>query len=69
MSLYDYRVAQQLSTAQDIPFYSLIMAAMIRADSTNIVLLRAAFPEVWQEVYQRYNAPGGMLDGDSPCSV
>lgn len=63
VSLYDYRVAQEL-VKQDIPFYALIMAAMRKADSTNAALLRNAFPEVWDETQQRYNAPGAMLAGD-----
>ena len=45
----------------DLPFYSLIMTAMRKADSDNTELLRRAFPEVWRELKARYNAPGGVL--------
>lgn len=54
-----YEVSRELSS--DVPFYALIMAAMRRADSMNAIALRAAFPEVWDELQARYNAPGGIL--------
>jgi len=60
MSLYDYKVSQQLF-AENHPFYALIMAAMRQADSYNAETLRAAFPEIWNELQARYNAPGGVL--------
>lgn len=60
MSLYDYQVSKELG-ARDIPFYALIMAAMRKADTTNEILLRSAFPETWRELQQRYHAPGGIL--------
>ena len=63
MSLYDYEAAKALRN-QDVPFYALLMAAMIKAETHNTVLLKAVFPSVWDEVQQRYYAPGGKLDGD-----
>lgn len=63
MSLYDYTASQQL--AFDAPFYGLIMAAMRRADTANLVLLRNSWPEVWAELDARYQAPGGALPGDA----
>ena len=60
MSLYDYRESQGIHGQ----FYALIMAAMRKADSDNLELLKAAFPAVWEELQQRYNAPGGMIEGD-----
>lgn len=63
MSLFDYQRSQAIARA-DEPFYGIIMAAMRRADSTNIIMLRHAFPEVWAELEERYNAPGGILDID-----
>lgn len=65
MSLFDYKAAVTLWKS-DAPFYSLIMAAMYRADSDNIVKLRDAFPDVWAELDARYHAPGGALPGESP---
>ena len=61
MSLHEYRAAVEL-WKMDAPFYSLIMAAMYRADSYNIVKLREAFPETWAELDERYHAPGGLLE-------
>ena len=63
MSLYDYRRSQALDAA-DEPFYGLIMAAMRRADTDNLALLRRAFPETHAELLARYNAPGGCLPGE-----
>lgn len=44
--------------------YAIIMAAIRRADSTNLARLRAMFPEVVAEVEARYNAPGAILETD-----
>lgn len=65
MSRYDYEAARRI-VADDPPFYALVMAAMQRADTFNALKLRHAFPEVWNEVDQRYNAPGAVLPGDPP---
>lgn len=64
MSLYSYRESLDLSR-EDFGFYALIMAAMRKADSDNIERLKVAFPETWQEFHARYNAPGGLLKGES----
>ncbi|MGV0627175.1 hypothetical protein [Mycolicibacter minnesotensis] len=63
MSLYDYNASGYLAM-QDPPFYALIMAAMRRADTANAALLRTCWPDVWDEVQARYNAPGGVLPTD-----
>lgn len=63
MSLYDYEESKRVA-AGDVPFYALIMAAMRRADSFNLHILQAAFPDVWDEVQARYNAQGGRLESD-----
>lgn len=64
MSLYDYQVSRELAAA-DHPFDALIMAAMRRADTHNSAALRAAFPRLWDELHQRYHAPGGVLPGET----
>jgi len=61
MSQYDYLKSMEIA-AKDYPFYALIMAAMRKADDINGGKLKAMFPEVWQELRKRYNAPGGILD-------
>ena len=63
MSLYDYKMSQQLSK-DDPPFYALIMAAMRKADTPNTAMLKACWPEVWDELYARYHAPGGYLNAE-----
>ncbi|MHB1172824.1 MAG: hypothetical protein ACYCZY_10110 [Lacisediminihabitans sp.] len=63
MSYYDYKASQQIA-AEDPPFYALIMAAARKADSDNLMLLRAAWPATIAELQERYNAPGGFLDGE-----
>lgn len=73
MSRFDYDVSREIAK-NDYPFTSLIMAAMRKADSINTAKLAAAFPEIYDEVRARYNAPGGMLEsertiGDSSGSM
>lgn len=63
MSQFEYEAGRRLAEA-DEPFYGLIQAAMRRADSQNAELLRAAWPEVWNELQRRYDAPGGRLIED-----
>lgn len=60
MSLYDYNQFIKLSE-EDYSFATFIMAAMKKADSFNVELLRASFPAIWSELQARYNAPGGVL--------
>ena len=63
MSLHSYRVSREIA-ATDYPFDTLIMAAMSKADSQNQAFLQLAFPQLWAEVYARYNAPGARLPSD-----
>jgi hypothetical protein len=63
MSLYDYRASCEISKT-DPPFYALIMSAMRKADSINVIKLRREFPEVYAELDARYNAPAGILATD-----
>jgi hypothetical protein len=45
-------------------FYSLLQAAMRVADSDNMELLRRCWSDVYEEMMERYNAPGGLLPGE-----
>ena len=63
MSIHEYYMAVQIKK-QDSPFYGIIMAAMLRADTGNLEKLKAAFPEQFIELNARYNSPGGHLEGD-----
>lgn len=63
MAYYDYKCSQQIA-AQDYSFEALIMAAMRQADDYDLKMLRETFPLVYQELLNRYNAPGGKLNGE-----
>ena len=63
MSFYDYKVSKEIEL-KGFPFYSLIMAAMRQADTENIEKLRQAFPQVFYELFKRYNAGGGYIDDE-----
>ena len=63
MSRFDYEASKKIMI-EDPPFYGLIMAAMRKADFNNLFSLTSAFPEVWDELQERYNAPGGILESD-----
>ena len=57
---YEYMVGRELE-AKDIPFYALIQAAMRRADTGNLYKLQTVFSQVWAELQERYDTPGGYL--------
>ena len=63
MSLYDYRMSQDIAK-QGYPFYALIMAAMRQGDNENVEKLKDAWPLLWDEMFKRYSAPGGLLVGE-----
>ena len=60
MSLHEYEESRAIER-EDRSFYGLIMAAMRRADTDNLERLKAAFPETWAELQDRYRSPGGRL--------
>lgn len=60
MSLHSYQVSLELMK-NDPPFSALIMAAMRKADSNNIIKLKLVFPEIWEELDERYWTPGGLI--------
>lgn len=64
MSTYDYELSILIS-ARDEPFYALLFALMRRADDENTEKLKRMWPDEWEELYQRYHAPGGFLEGDN----
>ncbi len=53
MSLYDYQKSKEIS-AEEPSFASLIMAAAWKADTLNFGKLRAAFPEIIEELEKIY---------------
>lgn len=66
MSLYEYEMSRKVSAMADWgeDFYGLVMALMRHADTQNLEKLKAAWPDVWVEMQDRYNAPGGLLLGE-----
>lgn len=67
MSLHEYRESNEISN-KNHEFYALIMAAMRYADGANLLKLQHAFPDVWDELKERYHAPGGMLPDEIKAS-
>lgn len=65
MSRHEYLVSRDIVLAE-LPFYSLIMAAMRQADTNNLTLLQEGFPMVWIELEGRYESPDGRLPGEAP---
>lgn len=63
MSLHEYLCSQAIHEG-DPPFYALLFALMRAADSGNAAKLRALFPDEWEELQARYDAPGGLLPTD-----
>jgi len=61
--LYCYREGREIA-GKDHGFYALIQAAMRKADDLNLRKLRTAWPELYDELKVRYNAPGGILPGE-----
>jgi len=64
MSYYDYEVGIKLEM-MELPFYGIIQGAMRRAaaeSDKNLDMLKRCFPEVWDDLLRRYNAPGGKLE-------
>ena len=60
MTLFEYKEGQEIA-AKDPPFYALIQAAMRKADTENVEMLKGCWPETFEELLARYNAPGGIL--------
>jgi hypothetical protein len=67
-SIREYHGSLELASAayqgSGNPFYSLLMAAMRAADTDNLELLQQNWPQVWEELHARYNAPEGLLSDE-----
>lgn len=66
MSLRNYELSKDIEHIYDLgeDFYAFIMAAMRNADTPNLVKLKEAWPDVYEELRERYNAPRGLLVGE-----
>ena len=63
MSLHEYEKSKEIAI-ENYPFYGILMAAMRQADTINYRKFCDAWPEVVEELRERYNAPGGLLPGE-----
>lgn len=64
LNIIDYEISRRLSS-KDLPFASLIAAALRKADSDNFARLESVFPEITYDLRMRYNAPSGILLKDT----
>ena len=60
MSRHDFLVSGQLERS-GAGYLACLMGAMRQADSDNYRKLAGLFPDVAQEIQERYSAPGGLL--------
>jgi len=60
VSLHEYEQSKVLAS-YDYPFYALLMAAIRKADTDNYRKFCDAWPEVVEELRERYDAPGGVV--------
>jgi hypothetical protein len=67
MSLRNYQESLEIGR-KDPSFYALIMAAMRKADTANTARLKAAWPDVFEELEYRYWSGGGLLPGEEGYS-
>lgn len=64
LNLIDYEISKRLSYL-DLPFASLVAAAMRKADTDNMRRLKEVFPQIHEDLQARYSAPGGVLASDN----
>ena len=62
MSAFDFQKARELSTQR---FPTLVMAAMLSGSERHVARLRAAFPELAQELDARRQSPNGRTPAES----
>lgn len=63
MGKFEYYESQDIAD-KHYSWLSLLFALIRKADSTNIELIKQCWPDEYNELYQRYNAPGGTIFGD-----
>jgi hypothetical protein len=68
MGYEEYKKSQDLSlhatTGPGNAFYALLMAAVRFADTDNLNTINQHWPEMYNELMTRINAPGGKLPGE-----
>ena len=60
ISLFEYEQSQKIG-AQGYQFYALLAALMRDADTDNTAKLKAEWPDLYESMQRRYNAPLGVV--------
>jgi hypothetical protein len=63
----DYEMGKLIlieSSLNSDDFYGVIQCAMRLADTDNLEKLKSVFPKEWTDLQTRYDAPGGLLEGE-----
>jgi hypothetical protein len=68
MTLHDYELSKHIST-RGYAWYAMLMALIRDADTDNLAKIEREWPDVVAEFRARYNAPGGLLEGDRVCGI
>lgn len=63
LNFYDYQQSIEISS-KGYWFYALLASLMRKADSSNLEKLKSAYPKFYEDLVERYNAPGGALEGE-----
>jgi hypothetical protein len=59
----DYNDSLEMAV-HDYSFAALVFALIRKADSNNTEKIRMVWPDLYNELVRRYNAPGGYLPGE-----
>ena len=59
--MHEYEQSKHIS-AKGYHFYTLMAALMRAADDRNTDLLRAGWPDIYESLVKRYNAPMGVIE-------
>jgi len=61
LTLHEYEQSKAIS-AKGYQFYALMAALMRDADTRNTELLRANWPDIYESLQRRYDAPMGVVE-------
>jgi hypothetical protein len=61
LSHHEYEQSKQIS-ARGYQFYALLAALMRQADTENTALLKECWPDIWESLQRRYDAPMGVIE-------
>lgn len=61
LTLDEYEQSKELFQ-KNYQFYALMATLMRQADTRNTELLRSNWPDIWESLQRRYNAPLGVVE-------